>query len=84
MIGVDYTVLLNRDFRFFDNCVEGFISKREIYMNDMQVIGQRIAGKIAQAVWGASQFEKPLDTVRIRPETREEKILKTLREKGLV
>ena len=84
MIGIDYATLLDRDIRYYTNCVNGFISKREVYMNDAQSVGHLIAGKIAQAVWGNREFSKPMKTVRLREESRDEKVRRTLKAKGLI
>lgn len=83
-IGISYTDLLDRDIRYYNNCVTGYLIKREDSMNDVARVGHILAGKIAQAVWGDSQFSTPISDIRLRPKTRQEKILETLKRKGLI
>ena len=82
-MGIDYNTLLDRDIRYYNNCVNGFVSKREVYMNDMQQVGHLIAGKIAQAVWGNKEF-KPMKQIRLKEESRNDKVMRTLKAKGLI
>lgn len=79
IIGLDYNTLLDRDFRFYNNAMEGFISKRELQMNDNQSIGHLVSAKIAQAVWGSKNFGKPMQAIRLRKKSREEKIQEQLK-----
>ena len=84
MMGIDYDTLLDRDIRYYNNCVNGFVSKREVYMNDMQSVGHLIAGKIAQAVWGNKEFSKPMKQIYLKEESRNDKVMRTLKAKGLI
>ena len=84
VLGISYEYLLTRDIKFYNNCIEGYTTKREIEMNDLQIVGHRVAAKVAQAVWGSKEFSNPIKSFRLRAETRDEKILKTLRLKGLI
>ena len=84
VLGISYEYLLTKDIKFYNNCIEGYTIKREIEMTDLQIVGHKVAAKIAQAVWGSKDFSKPIESCRLRAETHEEKILKTLILKGLV
>lgn len=53
-------------------------------MNDSKHIGHLVAGKISQAVWGSKDFDKPIKDIRLTKQSRKEKILETLRNKGLI
>ena len=77
MMGINYDTLLDRDIRYYNNCVNGFIGKREVYMNDMQSVGHLIAGKIAQAVWGNKEFNKPMEQIHLKEESRNDKVMRT-------
>jgi hypothetical protein len=81
---ISYTDLLDRDIRFYNNCIYGYLMKRENAMNDMTHVGHLLAGKISQAVWGSSDFNKPIKEIRLRPKSNKEKVLETLRNKGLI
>lgn len=86
MMGLRYDDLLDRDLRFYTNCLNGFIKKREYLMNDMQSIGHRIAGKIAQAVWGDRNFTNELDVIEFNKigenKPKVPKYIQRLRKKG--
>lgn len=86
MMGLRYDDLLDRDLRFYINCLNGFIKKREYLMNDMQSIGHRIAGKIAQAVWGDKKFTNELDIIEFNKigenKPKVPKYIQRLRKKG--
>lgn len=86
-MNIDYDTVYNKDIRFYTNITNGFVKRREVYMNDIQIVGDRIATKIAQRVWGAEDGKKPLDTIRFNEdsvESQNEKVLKTLKAKGVV
>ena len=58
-------------------------------MNDSLAVGHRIAGKIAQAVWGSNYFKQPIARFNLAEEKddnvrRNEKVFRTLRAKGLI
>ena len=77
------------DIRKFNCMVDGYLLRREESMNDMQLIGHRIAGKIAQAVWGSRDFQKALDEIELvkkeeTAESRNRKVLNALIAKGIV
>ena len=76
--------MLDRDIRFYNNCLYGYLMKRENVMNDMTHVGHILAGKISQAVWGSNDFNKPIKEIRLRPKSHKEKVLETLRNKGLI
>lgn len=86
MMGLRYDDLLDKDLRFYINCLNGFIKKREYLMNDMQSIGHRIAGKIAQAVWGDKKFTNELDIIELNKvgenKPKVPKYIQRLRKKG--
>jgi len=83
-LNINYDSLLDKDIRYYNNCIRGWLKKREFIMNDNAHIGHMLAGKIAQAVWGNKDFSKPIDKVRLTKQSRKEKILETLRNKGLI
>lgn len=84
MMGIDYNTLLDKDIRYYNNCVNGFISKREVYMNDLQTVGHLVAGKIAQAVWSSKEYSKPMEPIRLNGDNRNDKVIQTLKAKGLI
>ena len=84
MMQIDYNTLLDHDIRYYINCVNGFIRRREISMNDAQTVGHRVAGKTSQAVWNSKDFGKPLDIIRLKEESRNDKVMRTLKAKGLI
>ena len=53
-------------------------------MNDIQSVGHLIAGKIAQAVWGNKEFSKPMKQIHLKEESRNDKVMRTLKAKGLM
>ena len=74
-MGITYSELLDLDIRKFNCLVDGFSKRRETNMNDQLIIGHRIAGKIAQAVWGSKEFRKPIPKFEFaETETSEDKI----------
>lgn len=83
-MNVAYDTVYCRDLRFYKNCVTGYLKRRECNMNDMQIIGQRCAAKIAQYVWSSNKASNPLDTIHLIEETAEEKLYKTLIDKGII
>lgn len=78
------------DIRKFNNYVDGFISRREIAMNDEKDVGHVVASKIAQAVWGDKEFKKPIKEFRLTSEdkntaeSRNRRVYETLKAKGLI
>lgn len=79
------------DIRKFNNYVDGFISRREIKMNDEKDVGHVVASKIAQAVWGDKEFKKPIKEFKLTSddedntaESRNRRVYETLRAKGLI
>lgn len=79
------------DIRKFNNFVDGFVTHREIRMNDSKDVGHAIAAKIAQAVWGDKQFTKPIKEFKLHEdkdkdtvESRNKKVYETLKLKGLI
>lgn len=90
-IGISYSDLLDMDIRKFNRCVDGFIERREIQMNDSKTVEHMVAGKIAAAIWGDKSFKKPLKEIKLNKleeETLEEKskrkVVETLRKKGVI
>lgn len=58
-------------------------------MNDGLAIIHKGSIKIAQAVWGDKKFSRPLDKFKLKAEedtieSRNEKVYKTLKAKGLI
>lgn len=58
-------------------------------MNDEKNVGHLVAGKIASAVWGNKDYKKPIKEIRLKEEkdtteSRNAKVLKTLKAKGLI
>lgn len=84
MIGIDYNTLLDKDIRYYSNCVNGFIGRREIQMNDIQQVGHLLAGKVAQGIWGNKEFGRPMKEIHLREENRNAKVMRTLRNKGII
>ena len=90
MMGIDYNMMLDRDIRYYTNCVNGYISRREVEMTDAQTVGHIVAGKIAQAVWGDKEFIKALKPIKLRDDpsekikSRNEKVMRTLKAKGVI
>lgn len=89
MVGISYTDLLDMDIRMFNCFISGYIDRREIYMNDIKTVGHLVAGKIAAAVWGDKSFKRPIDDIKLHDdnntaESRNLKVFKTLRAKGLI
>lgn len=81
--------MLDLDIRKFNGYVEGYISRREISMNDAKNVGHLVAGKIASAVWGSKDFKKPIKEIKIKEEkdtaeSRNARVLRTLKAKGLI
>lgn len=77
------------DIRQFNNYVDGYVLRRETRMNDDLIVGHRIAGKIAQAVWNNKQFSKPFEPIRLLEENNQAarinaKVFRTLKAKGLI
>lgn len=77
------------DIRKFNSCVDGYIKRRETYINDSLTIQHIAAGKIAAAVWGDKSFKKPLKEIKLlednnSAESRNNKVYKTLKAKGLI
>ena len=69
--------------------VDGYTKRRERQMNDQIQVGHIIAGKISQAVWGDKGFKKPIKEINLTQkdnttEERNNKVLKTLKAKGLI
>lgn len=64
-IGLDLNSILDLDIRLFDAYVLGATKKRETEINDQLHIGQLVAGKTAQAVWGNRDYQKPLKEVKL-------------------
>lgn len=88
MIGISYSDFLDLDIRTFNCLCDGFVNRREIYMNDMKTVGHMLAAKISQAVWGSKDFAKPIDEIRLKdssdPEVVNNKVLDFLKSKGLL
>ncbi len=88
MMGIDWEVMLDNDVRFFNNCVNGYIARREVYINDLQLLIKPLAAKINQSLFNSREFNKPLKPIKLKDgsseESREEKVLKTLMEKGII
>lgn len=91
IIGIAYNELLDMDIRTFNNYVDGFITRREIRMNDSKDVGHAIAAKIAQAVWGDKQFVKPIKEFKLHEntevdiaESRNRRVYETLKAKGVI
>ena len=78
------------DIRKFNNYVDGFVTRREIKMNDSKDVGHAIAAKIAQAVWGDKQFTKPIKEFKLHSEeedvaeSRNRRVYETLKAKGVI
>lgn len=88
-IGVSYSELLDLDIRKFNMYVEGYILRRQQYMNDTLRINHMTAGKIAEAVWGSKRYKKPFKDIELLVEedvnsARNKKVLQTLKAKGLI
>lgn len=88
-MGITYSELLDLDIRKFNCLVDGYQKRRETNMNDQLAVGHRIAGKIAQAVWGSKGFSKPIKQFDFTQEentvaSRNEKVFRTLKAKGLI
>lgn len=88
-MGVSYGDLLDMDIRKFNCFVEGYINRREVAMNDMKTVGHLVAGKIAAAVWSDKSFKKPIKDIKLKEdadttESRNAKVYKTLKAKGLI
>lgn len=69
--------------------VDGYIKRRETYMNDIAIVGHVIAGKIAAAVWSDKSYKKPIPSFKLLEdknivETRNRKVFNTLKSKGLI
>lgn len=69
--------------------VEGYIIKRQEYMNDMLKINHLTAGKIAEAVWGSKSFKKEFKEIKLFEDedindARNKKVFKFLQSKGLI
>lgn len=88
-MGISYSELLDLDIRKFNCYIDGYLSKRETYMNDIKLVGHMVAGKVAAAVWGDKSFKKPIKDIKLREEdntvaSRNAKVFKTLKAKGLI
>lgn len=90
-IGISYSDLMDMDIKRFNRCVDGYIAKREISMNDTKTVEHIIAGKIAEAVWGDKHFKKPIKEIKLDrveeedlKEKSKRKVMETLKRKGLI
>lgn len=78
------------DIRMFNSYVDGFITRREIKMNDEKDVGHVVASKIAQAVWGDKEFRKPIKEFKLTSEednvaeSRNRRVYETLKAKGVI
>lgn len=63
MIGIQYNELMNMDLRTYMQYFQGYTLRREQTINDELFIGHVISGKISQAVWGAKEFNDPIEKV---------------------
>lgn len=86
-VGISYSDWLEMDIREFNQYIDGFITRREIKMNDDKDVGHLVAGKIAAAVWGDKSFKKPIKEIKLREdnsiESRNRRVLETLKRKGV-
>lgn len=87
-IGLSYSDLLDLDIRRFNMCVDGYIKRREVVLNDYATLGHILAGKIAGAVWGNKSFKKPIPEFKLLIEDSEEamqrKTMQFLKSKGVI
>ena len=88
-MGISYTELLDLDIRKFNCFVDGYMKKRETWLNDSLAIGHRVSAKIAQAVWGSKDFKKEIKPFKITEDkdvnaSRNAKVFACLKAKGLI
>ena len=93
-IGITYSDLLKMDQGTLIASQRGFIINRERELNDLQVMNQRLAAKIAQAVWNDKHFKdlKPIELNKGEDEKstkqiineRNNKVLATLKRFGVI
>jgi len=63
MMGIQYSELMNMDLRTYIQYSNGYTMRREQTINDSLFVGHVISGKISQAVWGAKEFNDPIEKV---------------------
>lgn len=87
-LGLGWSDLLDMRIIDFDFYIEGYIARQENELNNLQVLGHRLAGKVSQAIWGSNDYTKELDPILLHEETLEEKsrrlVMRTLRDKGVI
>lgn len=75
------------DIRGLNSCVDGFIQRREIAMNDSLLVQHVAAGKIAAAVWGDHSYSKPIKPIKLtsnNTESQRDRVIRTLKLKGVI
>lgn len=87
-LGISWSDLLDMNIVVFNCYIDGYIKRQETELNNLQMLGHRLAGKISQAVWGSKDYSKPMDIILLHEETLEERSLRlvnqTLRDKGII
>lgn len=80
-IGITYSELLKMDQGTLIASQRGFIINRERELNDLQVMNQRLAAKIAQAVWNDKNF-KNLKPIELKKEEEEKSTSQIIKERN--
>lgn len=87
-IGIGYSDLLLLDIRKYNCFIEGYITRRETVMNDMKLVGHLVAGKVGASLVDGKEFSKPIKDIRLREKDvvkdRQERVIQTLRAKGVI
>lgn len=90
MIGLSPESLLDIDIRIYNNYIDGYIKRREVYANDIATVGHIVAGKIAAAVWSDKSYKKPIKQIKFSEDKRDledksrDKVIATLKRKGII
>lgn len=72
MVGVSVGDMMKMTLNEINILLEGYIDRREIYINDMMYVMHNTASLISLAVWGSDEFPKKTPRLRLRPMTEEE------------